>query len=461
MSRVGRLTGSISALAVGAAAFTAMAQGVPPNPSLTFGITTGAEWNDNFELEENPEDDSFLQTNSLSLDYESSTSTSSFEVGVGGDFDYRDTPNRDTTSYDLENPSANLQFSRANSASLFDLFARYQRSEVVDTIGFDFDEAGLPGQTLVVDNGDRVVLQGGVGFEYGAEDPIGAVIDLDYSETSFENTTDPDLFDNSTFRGDAELRFDVSPVVSTRVTAGFTDFSTEGDESETDRENYGVGADFEIRPDLRASADISFAELTTTGGGEPDETVSDREGRFRLDRDVINGSYFGEFSRILAREGTRSELRFGRELSLATGELSISLGVTDSAEGEQFFSGGFSFERELLSGSFFARAEQSIRNTADQEEVLTTSASVGYERDLTALSRFGVDLSLREVADTGPDDEEDQTFVSVDLVYDYDLTRDWTLSTGYRGRISREADRDNATSNALFFNLTRDFTISP
>ena len=128
------------------------------------------------------------------------------------------------------------------------------------------------------------------------------------------------------------------------------------------------------------------------------------------------------------------------------------------------FSGNLNGTYRLPRGSLRGRIFQNYTATSGGgNQARVTGASVGIVRDLNTLSRLALDFAVAnqvdvdEVADT---DEPDINRMNVTATYSYDITEVVSADIGYRYR-RRQEDPEDASSNAIFFQIGRTFETVP
>ncbi|MEM6637480.1 MAG: hypothetical protein AAF667_16495 [Pseudomonadota bacterium] len=440
------------------------AQNLPSNPQLTFGLSSGVYWYDNFDLDVDTLGDSFRQRNIFSVNYLTETPTDTLGLSASTDLRYSDLAGRET-SFEFEDPSAALSYDRVTANADLGVNLRFDRIEVSQSEGFDLDDAGLPGQDLVRDQGNRDILNLVVNGEFGKQDPFGGFFSGRYTDRSFSDTTDPDLFDSETRFLQGGLRFRVSPAVEVNAFGSASLFEADDStSSETERYTLGVGADLRVRSDTTVNlslANVDITETDTIGTTEIEEEENDFEVAAGWQRDVTNGTLSLNYTRSVAIEGARDALTFGRNLTLPSGSFGLTLGASNTAGDEIFAVGAVDYIRTLQDSELLFRLSQDVRTTDDSDEVLTTNLDLGYSRNLNQVSSFRANVRVSEVTDTGVDTQDDRTFASLVLRYTRELTADWGLTLGYEARSDREDDEDRATSNSVFLTLDRVWRVSP
>ena len=462
-----------------ALAVTPFARAQEGGLTTEFGFTQSLRYDDNPDFVADPDEGSFISRTDLSFNLASRTRSQSLRFGLSGSL--RNDFNDDEEDFEFERPTARLNYSIRNASTRLRANASYRRDEVersffrlIDDPGFDDNGDGEPDpdpdplpdddlvddRELIVDQGTRETLNYGVRFETGLNAPFGTSLRLRQREVDYTDTEDPDLFDSSRTRVDARLRFRIDPTIRARLTARWIYFEAD-DERETERETVaiGVGTTIDVTPRLRFTADLSADRIETerTTGDETDDGASASVG---LVRDMPNGTISTRFSSDLTRNGQRNSLRFGRSLSLPNGSLSFNLGVTRTEDGDTNPLADLELTRDVRGGALNVSLSQNANVNDDDEDVINTRLSVGFNRQINAVSSWNASLAL---ADTNvlQDDGDDRTRANFQVSYRREIVADWNLATGYEYAVSNRENQDDRTSNVVFLNLERQFNFRP
>ena len=93
----------------------------------------------------------------------------------------------------------------------------------------------------------------------------------------------------------------------------------------------------------------------------------------------------------------------------------------------------------------------------DDEDRFTSTVAATYVQQLTAESNLFANLSYYLVDRTTNSTKVERT--NLELGYQYELTEDWNLDTGFSYRIRDEETVGQAESSAIFVSLSRRFDL--
>ncbi len=400
----------------------------------------------------------------------SNTRTQSLALTFGTDLRLESDPGNDESDPNLDwtDPAFNLNYTRQSANSRLGASARLRQQDVDDVQPFFID---LNGDTIIdetgfeASQGTLTELGGSVTLETGIDAPIGTTYSASYSSRTYQDVVDPELYDRVEYRLATSTRLRFSEVSVGRINAAATQYEySEGRELDGETLSLSVGLAHQVSPILAFDVSAGYSksreeELLN------DETVTDVEQgpnfAAQLTREVDDGSYFASLTRNLVEDVFRTNLSFGRNLSMRGYDLRAEFGATALDGGEASPTFGLVFSRPLPDGQFSAALSRTVTLNTDDEERELTSAAINYSWQINDRSsvNFGFDYSLV----TNPGGEEtdsDQTRTTFIASYSHALTREWDLSVGYRGRSRTQGDED-AFSNAVFMDIGRSLIFRP
>ena len=177
-----------------------------------------------------------------------------------------------------------------------------------------------------------------------------------------------------------------------------------------------------------------------------------------VDRQLVNGSLGAEYARTANAFGATDEVTLSRAMELPTGEISVEAGVGWPEGGDATFIVDASWTREMREADFEIGLERQLSQSSDGESISTTRLDADYTAALTGASSWKAGLSLVQLEG---DSITDTTRLSAEVAYAREITRDWSIETGYEYRMSDADNRDRAMSNAVYFSVGRDFVFRP
>ncbi len=431
---------------------------------IDIGVKSDLSFDDNFGLDPVSPGNSTILDNLFTFDLSSITGTQEFRLNATGVYRYAEIPGR--TASGFEDPNLRLSYKIESANSRLTASGRYRHvdREFLDPFQVE-DEEQLVG-SLVDNGGTLTVRNAALTYETGINAPLGFTITASHDEKQYAGI-DPinvtRLFDTTTDAIDATVSMKVSPVATVRLSSGLKLYDAE-DALQTERKtlDYAVGATYEITPVLLLDAKIGRTRVETdTTGGSTDRTGTN--GALTLTRTLSNGKIFGSLDSVVNQNGTRTSLRFGRDLQLPLGSLSAAVGATRTPLGDTNLNAAIAFNRSLQSSDFNLTVRRDVSTNAASEDILDTRVSLGYGYEIDSLSRIDVALNWgkTESADAGgtaPTIERTTLRAS----YSRAVTQDWNLTGGVRlrkrsdSRVAGEAD-----SNSVFLTLDRTFSFRP
>ncbi len=317
--------------------------------------------------------------------------------------------------YGVENPAAELSYTRSGTSSSFTASAFLRQSDLAEGLALSDDETPV----LLQENGSARSTGGRLGYSFGDGAPFGGSLRAGLTDTDYRNTTDPDLVDNRT------------------VTAG-------------------VGLHFTLNDVTEATLDIDHRRYDEVGAAPVESSTTVAAG---LVRALPRGSLRARLSTTFDEDGSRSGLSFGRSIDLPDGALSLDLGLTQSAGGGVDVTGALAYQKELARGGLSARLSRAVTTDAGNDQVLVTALSLGLTQELTPRMGLNMGADWSRSEDTASGLVTDNA--SLNAALNYALTPDWTLNLGANHRIKDEDSIGRAASNSVFLSVGRTFEFRP
>lgn len=408
--RPGRSGAAWRALAVpvliGAAAlpFQSAAQEDAGGLRLTFGMALRAETDSNADLDPISPGRTNRAVADLSFGLTSETRNSRLALSAGLSVQAENGPA--TANNGLVNPYLTLSYGReaANAALSFDASLRETDLTTKNDVT-DFDATTGTRRQALLD----------AGLQWGTDRPLGFGVTAGLADTSYQDA--PGESDSRSTRLGLSARLDLSK--ATTLTLGLR----------------GQRFDEEGAPEIR-----------DTLGFDAGLDIARPRGSFGVDLSVED-----------TEDGQRETLRLRNNLELPRGTLAYSLGAADGVDDEVLLIGSLDYSLALPHGSLTAAMDRSLRAGSDDLENTVTSASLGYQRELTPLSRLS--LSLNWAESTATDTDLTTINTSLGATYSHDLAGDWALDLGYLHRLRDEDGVGDASSDQVFLGLRREFSV--
>lgn len=393
------------------------------------------------------------------------SATRTQRLSFSGDFGIT-VPLEDIKTTDLSDPRYALNYLRDTGRSRVGIGAFLQRSALDRLTRLEPDpEAPFDEDDLTLTNdGTRERYGANAGVEWGLNDPVGGSLSYSFSETRYEDTTDPDLLDQQRQSAAAGLRWDASRNWQLTLDGSWQlseegDTVTTGETRETTR--LGLGTTWQAMPDISIDGSVTQTRIDTETTVLGVTTRSVREGvdlALGMSMDRPNGGYRYDISRILNTPGYVTRISVSRSLALPRGtDLSATIGLAELPSGNVYGTGGITYGSETPRGALSASFDYDVAVNSDDDEVQRAILRAGYRSDLAHGARWSLSGQLTHstyVMGTEPD------IASARLSLDYSrpLTEDWDLSTGVTWRATREDGADQTEESTLFLSLERRFT---
>ena len=438
----------------------------PARGGLEFdiGITSSLTVDDNFELQSTSSGTSTIWDNRLDFTLSSVTGVQDFNLSGSGVFRYADIPGRSISG--LEDPTVRLRYRLDGVNSQLTLTGRYRYvdREFLDPFQIEQEETNFNG---FYEGGGTVTFKNAaLNYVTGINDPLTFTLDLGHDEKDYDAAaiaSNIRLFDTKTDTIDANVAMKLSPVTSLRFSAGLADYSAE-DSNQTQRQttDYAVGVVQDINPVLVLDAQVGYTEVETDtilGTTRRDGAT----GAVVLTQTLPNGSAFASLDSTLNQNGTRTSLRFGRDLQLPLGNLRASIGGTRTPGGETYVIATVAYDRQLKSSDISVSLNRSVSTNNIDEDVLDTRLTVGYGYEINNNSRINLTLNWGRSESAGIGAAPTIERTTLRASYSRDLTQDWAMTGGVqlRNRTDTTPGVGDAESNSVFLSLDRTFNFRP
>lgn len=392
----------MAALAGALLAPLAQAEGV----EMTFGLGFRAETNSNLGLDPVSAGRSNKAGVNLSFGLLSETPNSRLSLDAAAGLMSGHGANLPDSG--LNDPSLKLSYQRDAANADFNLSAALSDVDLTSARDVtDFDTG----------NGARRTASLSTGINWGTATPLSFGLTAGVSDVRYHDHPSPGLIDSRSTRLGASVRADLSEVL--QLDLGLRDTQFEKDNAAT-RDTLGFDAGLTLaRPLGELGLHFSF-----------DDTA----------------------------DGQRNSLRFDHRMDLPRATLSYSLGVTRGVTGRSFATGALNYTQELSNGALNLGLNRAVQSSSENDtETVQSSASLGWRQAVTPSATLALTLNWAEQLDTATDLVTTNT--SLSAVWSQSLTADWALDLGYTHRLR---DRDlvgKASSDNVFLELRRDFSI--
>ncbi len=436
---------SLTALLIAGSAGGALAQAqatrpdAPNGSSLAATVSERFEVNDNYGLDDPSPGTSYFADTRLAVDYLRVTDTQAFTLGFNTglralweaeeDFDFV-----------LASPtSADVGYVGEWANGAFDAAFAYRQRQVDYTIDTEVDDPSVPPEDLdqLTGNSRELRYDANVGVVWGTA--TRSSYELRFLGTQVDYTEDnPDQVSRTTLQGQAAWNLELSPVLTSTVTANYLAYSADNTQkTELDRTQIGAGLIYTASETLTFGGGIDYAKRKRTDlNGDGDrETTDDSNGP------GINGTF-----------------RYVTPDVIVSGDGEW----TTAAPTDRFF-GTLRATYLLPRGRISGRVFQNYTGTSGGgDEARVAGAGLSLVREINSVSSFGLDVSYATQIDVedGPGDALDPDIDRMELTatYSHDLTETVAAEIGYSYN-ARKEDPEDARSNAVFFQIGKTFEV--
>jgi hypothetical protein len=427
-----------------------------PGVKLTLDVAHGVTVSDNYSNVADPAGASGILTTDLTFGLESKTRTQTIKLAFGGQTVLGHLADDDGDTFGFQNPFGTLDYTQNGASTTLAVQAGYKQLDVNDT---DIADT-FTNTDLIYDNGTLEQITANLQMEFGTRSPIGAAFSLGYSDSTYQDTTDPDLIDTFNFSVDAYLRVDLSRTAELKLIARFSE-TDEDDllDSKQSTRNIGLGLTYTINPTLVFGSDLTFdrrERRTTVLGVESAEIDEGVSAALSLTRQLPNGSLGAIFNSAVITGGRSASLTVDRKMDLKRGSVTYSFGA------KQTNSNGFDpllsvfYQGELPRASYTVKLSQDANTDLDGDQFLNSNISLGYAYDLNSISSLTLDLSHR-ASDAQALLGIDRAQSNFSVGYTRALTKDWDLRASYKHRLVDDDGSAAVRSNTIAATISRSY----
>ncbi|MGB3177475.1 MAG: hypothetical protein WBA90_06300 [Albidovulum sp.] len=440
------------------------------------GISSSLKVDDNFQLDTTSAGTSTILDNRLTFNLSSVTGVQDFNVTSSIVYRYASIPGLASLSRpsrtisEFEDPTIRFSYTRDGFNSKLSINGRYRNvdREFLDPFQIEKEDAlasvNSTSGAFDTDGGTLTFRNIGLTYQTGINDPLGFTLGLNHDDKSYSNltnTTRP-LFDNQSDSVDLTATFKISPVTQLRLQTGLTDFSTD-DTANTERRtlNYSAGVVQDINPVLVVDAQLGWTTVDTdTNAGSSQR--SGATGAVKLTQTMNNGTAFASLDSTLNQNGSRTSLRFGRNLQLPSGTLNASLGAARTPAGNTQWIAAVAYSHQLKTSDISVSLNRAVSTTAASQDVIDTRLSVGYGHEIDNDSRLDLSVNWgKSENDVVGGGGTSITRSNLRASYTRSLTQDWDVTGGVLVRTRDDTSAGSASSNSLFLTLDRKFNYRP
>jgi len=402
-----------------------------PASTLVATVSQSIEANTNYRLDQDSPGTSYYGDTRLALDLLKETDTQTFATGIdtgfrplweaGEDFDIvAASPSTAYLTYDQEGPD-----------TAFDSTFRLRSSEVDDDIITLDPENPVPTPLDGIGTARQTRIDGNIGFQLGTNDPSSYEFRLRGTAIDYSDVEEGvDVTPRTATSAEATWNLDVTPVLSTVVSAGY-DYDTSDDDLDTQVRNASIdaGLAYERSETFRVRGGIGYADR------EREQNVSFTNTNRTTERNT------GPLVRADARYITENVTFL------------VNAEYTTAAPQNRLI-GNLSAIYRLPRGQIAGQVFQNYSNGGGGDDERITGAGVGLTRDINTVSSIGLNAAWAEQVDLDGS-QDDIKRMTLTARYTREITEAVSAQVGYSYR-SRDQD-GSADSNEVFLVLGRSF----
>ncbi|MDH5797585.1 MAG: hypothetical protein OEZ19_03390 [Paracoccaceae bacterium] len=440
---------SFAAIFIVAGATVGNAQEVDTAAKATLSLGSRIEADTNYYLDVSSSGVTYVGQESLEFNLSTETRAQKLEFSALGAVQGLVAPSG-STSYTFADPSISLAYTREAAASKLDIGGDFQIGEVISI--FDAD----PSETLflIVDQGTVATSAASLSLETRRNAPLGLTFGLGYSGRDYQDTTNPALFDTDRLTYSVGAAMKINDAMQGNLSVSQESFSADtGGGTETKTTDVAFSLTAASKSDLEFDTKVGMRSRETLSGA-----LENRDGLYAsigARQGTKTGSIFGNLSYDASTPTERAALELGAMVEQKSGNISASIAANLDENGKQRFLGNLGYNIEYPVGSFALDLSQEIRASELDEELLSTTLGLSFQREINSVSGIKVDLDLGRSEEAGSGSATTQTRATLSAAYGRQLTQDWNLNMGYSYQFSEAEGQPERTSDSVYLSLTR------
>ncbi|WP_146038723.1 hypothetical protein [Paracoccus sp. SY] len=356
-------------------------------------------------------------------------------------------------NFALGDPQARFLFRRGVRNSAVEAELGYRENDLDEEILFD----DISNEFVTVNGGRVAQTDARLTYVFGREAKLGGEFGLSWLKRDYSDTTDPDLDDSETRRGNIIFYLEPTSTIRARILAEASRTDGDTDNSRTNR--YGAGASLQVDKVTNLDVELARTSIRRNDNGIPEETEGPSV-RLNLTRSRPLGDWSLAFSSDPGTSGRRENFNIGRTLDLRYYNLSGQIGVTRfQGNYDPIFQIAYDQQLSRLS-QFQASLRRAGVTDTDGDEALNTEVTANYSRQISEVSSIAANLRFRE-SEVQSGDSEDARSVSFGLDYNRSLPNDFSLVAGASVIRSKDSNGTRDDEERVYVGVNRSFTFLP
>lgn len=420
------------------------------------GLNMSLSFSQQFEYSDNPDfvtdpDSDFRSVTNLRFNLSSVTKRDALIINAGGRLELGDQDNA------IE-PFVRLSYTRSSRGASLGFDVNYRETDISDSVLTVLNE-DLEPELLTVDGGSRQDFDVTARLTLGQESRVGGSISLTFADRSFQNTINPSLLDEETYRGRAGVRFTLNDQVTLNTFYAFSKEDEAGLGTDRDEDSFGVSADVIFSDILTGRFSLNRTEVETTVGAAPTTRTSGTGAQVSLERQLKDGSLRFSVSRDIGSTGNNDTIRLARSMELPNANLTWNIGYNWAGSGNSNPLFGINYSKEFRAARLNVGLSQDVTNSGTTDRINTTF-NVSYDQEITEIASLVAGVTVRNIDVLTPTGN-DSTRIDFNLTYRRNISRDWALTGGYRYSFLSSDLSSDVESNSIFLGFSRTFSWRP
>ena len=433
---------------------------VPYAGVLSF--TTGAEYESNRQLVNNPIAPTFSLYEQLGFGLRAANSTDVFDLQSSIKLEYENLVGKGVSSLKFTEPNVVFSYSRDTGNSTIGLSGDYWQGDVSNAYSVDPTNPAL----ITPDTGTLTRTDTVFDFQTGLNDPLGFFANVSYSTIGYSGTSNPSLIDSNTTDGTIGATFRFSKTTQGSVSVSRTDFDQQQALArDVITTNYAIGVSHELPRAMTLYGNFGYQDRERKNFLFS-VTESGYYGGVDFTQDVSNGQYFGGLNFDNTGVQNKTLLSFGRNMTLPDGSLEGSLtlsfngstgipGVQGASALEYY--GYVNYIKQMQNGSLNFNVSRDLTVNQNYFDIIYSQLGVGYQQQINTASAFDVSLQYGRTEGEALALIPTQDLATFVATYSHTVAPDWFLNVGYeRRQFISSANNSDANSDKVFVTLTKD-----
>lgn len=437
--------------------------GIGAGLSVTLDYFSSLRYDDNLRLTDPSLGSTTWWENTLALGVVNQTQYSTLTFDLSGLYRIANEPIIGTES-EFADPLARLTYQRSGYNSQLGALLEYRERDL--SFNRSLTDVNLDGVIDAADVigtiGDQVNTRGNLNFALGINNPLGFRFNYDRRELTYQNTINPNLFDNRYDDYSATALFNVSPVFQGNATISYRDFVAE-DSVQTDRQTTtaSVGGTYNVSAVTTINANVGYSQVDETQRANNTNNVTENfVWSFSWLRALPDGAVDLRLNQTFGVNGVRNNATVGRSFRRSYSSLNFNFGVSHGPFGETTPIGQLDYTYQWLNSRLGATIQRRVGTSTQSQETRQTLGFVTYDYFINPVSAVSFGVNFIDQESEGPVGSNPRQRATFDASYTRAITNDWAMTMGYQ----YEMDDQNgfeATSNSLYITLGRQFFLKP